>query len=180
MMIELTLKWTCEHLWASWCSFEIWRLPEMGLPPVIIHFFWDFPWNKPSFLGYHHLAMRKNPFRRHLLPLRSPYGQHLHHRGLRLGLLISITKIEHWSPWSPFIGLSTSQFCATHENFGYGNGWNPNTVFLNLGVFNRESNCFGISDFRTPIKPPKSFYRPNCGAKRTPEEFGQVTSWANV
>ena len=29
--------------------FSIWRFPEIGLPPVIIHFSrWDFPWNKPS------------------------------------------------------------------------------------------------------------------------------------
>ena len=25
-----------------------WRFPKIGLPPVIIRFYWDFPWNKPS------------------------------------------------------------------------------------------------------------------------------------
>ena len=42
------------------CSTSIWRFPEIGVPPVVIHFGGIFP-DKPSILRYPHLW--KPPFR---------------------------------------------------------------------------------------------------------------------
>ena len=116
---------TCEPVGAhlKYGGFLKWGYPQSSSIS-----FWDFPWNKPSILGYHHLSMRKNPSGVICSRYEALTGN------------ISITEVSVWGCSSPSLKLMNighhghlslgslpPQFCATHDNFGYGNGWNPNT-----------------------------------------------------